>query len=85
MQVQYLQRNELLSKIENVSRYEIDSNGNLIVFYGISAAFEIKAELKKRVVGFYDLNGEYKYDLNLEYKNKKNFCVDDIKTHECNN
>jgi hypothetical protein len=26
------QRNELLSLIENVSRYEIDSNGNLIVF-----------------------------------------------------
>ena len=25
----------------------------------------MKAELKKRVVGFYDLNGEYKYDLNL--------------------
>ena len=33
----------------------------------------MRAELKKRVVGFYDLNGEHKYDLKLVnfFKNLK--------------
>ena len=53
----------LIKKIENVTRYEIDSNENLILFHCFFCDEE--EERKKRLIGFYDLNGEHKYDLKL--------------------
>jgi len=46
-----------------VTRYEIDSNENLILFHYFFCDEE--EERKKRLIGFYDLNGEHKYDLKL--------------------
>ena len=57
----YEDKLKLLNRIDDVSRYEIDSNGNLIVFHCFCGLLTTRT----LTVGFYDLNGEHKYDLNL--------------------
>ncbi len=56
----------LLKTIENVRRYEIDKNENLILFScELKTGANNRIKTIERVIGFYDLNGEHKYDLNF--------------------
>ena len=70
--------NNISRNIEDVERYEIDPNGNLIVFY---CCFNFEVENKKRLIGFFDLDGNHKYDLQL-VNISKNLNVDDFEYYD---
>ena len=56
----------LLKTFENLRRFEIDKNENLLIFScELKTDKNHKIKTMERVIGFYDLNGEHKYDLNF--------------------
>jgi len=56
----------------DIHRFEIDSNENLILFYKKTCFEDSESSDTKKLIRFYDLNGNLKFDLKLKNFNDKN-------------